>query len=86
MRAHLFFFSENDSSLNKTPKATIGPEQQLLESMALDENIGEEFCRDGPQIAKQNMNQPLGFKRTQREKEMDDGRKTKDNNVKRRRV
>ena len=86
MVAHLFFFSEDESSLNKTPKATIGPEQKFLESMVLEENIGEEFCRDGPQIAKQNMNQPLGFKRTQREKEMDDGRKTKDNNVKRRRV
>ena len=86
MIAHLFFFSENDSSLNKTPKATIGPEQQLLESMALDENIGEEFCRDGPQIAKKNLHQPLGSKRKQREKEKDDGRRTKDNNVKRRRV
>ena len=81
MRAYLFSFSEDESSLNKTPKATIGPE--LLESMVLEENIGEEFCRDGPQIAKKIMHQPLGSKRKQREKEKDDGRRTKDNNVKR---
>ena len=72
--------------MNKTPKATIGPEQKLLESMVLEENIGEKFCRDEPQIAKKNMHQPLGSKRMQREKEKDDGRRTKDNNVKRRRV
>ena len=83
MVAHLFFFSEDESSLNKTPKAITGPEQQLLESMVLEENIGEEFCRDGPQIAKKNLHQPLGSKRKQREKEKDDGRRTKDNNVKR---
>ena len=51
-----FFFLEDESSLNKTAKA-IGPEQKLLESMVLEENIGEEFCRDGPQIVKQNMHQ-----------------------------
>ena len=51
--------------------------------MALDENIGEEFCRDGPQIVKQNMRQPLGSKRKQRETEGHGGRKTKDNNGKR---
>ena len=83
MVAHLFFFSEDESSLNKTPKAITGPEQQLLESMVLEENIGEEFCRDGPLIVKQNMNQPLVSKRKQREKERGDGRRTKDNNVKR---
>ena len=55
----------------------------MLESMVLEENIGEEFCRDGPQIVKQNMHQPLGSKRKQREKEKDGGRKTKDNIVKR---
>ena len=82
MIAHLFFFSEDESNLNNTAKA-IGPEQILLESMVLEENIGEEFCRDGPQIVKQNMHQPLGSKRKQREKEKDGGRKTKDNNVKR---
>ena len=71
MIAHLFFFSEDESSLNNTAKA-IGPEQKLLESMVLEENIGEEFCRDGPQI---------GSKRKQRETEEHGGRKTKDNNV-----
>ena len=86
MRAYLFSFSEDESSLNKTPKAITGPEQQLLESMVLEENIGEKFCRDEPQVVKQNMHQPLGSKRKQREKEKDDGRRTKDNNVKRRRV
>jgi len=40
----------------------------------LEENIGEEFCRDGPQI---------GSKRKQRETEEHGGKKTKDNNVKR---
>ena len=63
-----FFFLEDESSLNKTAKA-IGPEQKLLESMVLEENIGEEFCRDGPQIVKQNMNQPPGSKRKQRTKD-----------------
>ena len=76
-----FFFLEDESSLNKTAKA-IGPEQIMLESMVLEENIGEEFCRDGPQIVKQNMHQPLGSKRKQRETEEHGGRKTKDNNVK----
>ena len=51
--------------------------------MVLEENIGEEFCRVGPQIVKRNMNQHLDSKRKQREKKKDDGRKTKDNIVKR---